>query len=81
MRKLLIAATLLTVVATPVLARPMPFYDGSGNIPTGAANVIVRTQTAANSTAVYDVAGHKLGADSDPSVRLMLQKDNMRTGW
>jgi len=74
MKKLVLAAALATLVATPALAQ---YQSGYGPHHAGVnrlAGIRAQAEPSANDTSVY-VNGQYVGADPDANVRLQLRRD------
>jgi Ni/Co efflux regulator RcnB len=83
MKKLLTTAALVALVATPVLAQtrdraPERARAEAPQTQTTQAQQQRRSANRAND--VYDVRGHYVGSDPDPTIRAQMANDPTQTG-
>jgi hypothetical protein len=74
--KLAIVIALIGSLASPALAAPATRHDVFG----ASARQAQTQQRSATSRSVYDINGHYVGSDPDPSIRDMLAHDPGENG-
>jgi hypothetical protein len=90
MNKLLAAAALAAVIATPALAQyggqsvdqlPRQYQSGQPSHVTGSGRHVVHGHSANPANDVYDTEGRYVGSDPDPLVRDELSRDHNGRGY
>jgi Ni/Co efflux regulator RcnB len=83
MKKLLTTVALVVVVATPVLAQTQDRTQQRTRVEAQQARTTQAQQqrrSANNANDVYDIRGHRVGADPDPTIRAQIANDPTQAG-
>jgi Ni/Co efflux regulator RcnB len=83
MKKLFTTVALVALVATPALAQTKDRAQqrARAEAPQTHTTQVQQQQRAANhANEVYDVRGHYVGSDPDPTIRAQLANDPAQTG-
>ena len=77
MKKLLTTVALVALVATPVLAQTKDRAQQRvrAEAPQNYTTQVQQQRRSANSNDVYDIRGHVVGTDPDPTIRAQIASD------